>query len=346
MKDATKAKSYKMPPLNPKVSVGTSKSPMDYKLHQSCFLKTDIPEEKRIRVAEVNESAKSKILQTKAIWDKSTLATNPLVESRTMENFVGDRSKAFAYNFRAENLDPMRIEEPIDRPTKFHISRTTVSEASLMQSRQINDPIQLGTFRRVEEMPTNANLQDKVEWNSMTSHTTKDSDKRLVMLTSESRSHSVKISKVLTKLDYVSPCERVELYNKALRDQKTSGTFIPASKAVRKVTDRSQVKNSHAIERSTRYSTSHHSGVWELNKIENRYYLQRLIKCFALPAYCIKRSQCFQELHYGETNCVVITCDHQNSADSFFLAIFDFKTLRFLQIHVVRYWIIGVRISR
>ena len=46
-----------------------------------------------------------------------------------MENYVQDRSKMYQYNFRAESLDPLRNLEPIDKPTKFHISRQLESTA-------------------------------------------------------------------------------------------------------------------------------------------------------------------------------------------------------------------------
>lgn len=284
MKDAPTNK--RMPYLTTKACVGTCKSPMNYKLEESCFRNRDIDVTKSKRVAEVNEWAKSKILNPEPSWNLSVQAGKPTVESRTMENFVEDRSRAFAYNYRAESLDPVRIQEPIDKPTKFHLSRTSVSAATTNRNRQSSDPIQVGIFRRVEEIPVNVKLSDKVEWNSLTTHSTKEREMRLVSLTNESKTNTTKISKFLSKANYISPAAREEICQKTLREQKCAGTFDPASRFAKEaVENRSMPKHYGTARKSTRYSTSEHSGVWELNKAENRCYLALCVVSLPYPFF-------------------------------------------------------------
>lgn len=267
----TRVRSTRMPSLTTKACVGTCKSSINYKLEEVCFRNSNIDEAKTKRAAEVNEWAKSKILNPEPTWNLSVQAKKPTIESRTMENFVGDRSRAFAYNYRAESLDPVRIQEPIDKPTKFHLSRTSVSAATTYRNKQSSDPIQEGIFRRLEEIPVNVKLAEKVEWNSMTAHSAKERDMKLVSLTNESKSNTTKNSKLLSKANYVSPSDREMLCQRTLRDQKCAGTFDPASRNSKEaVNDRSLPKHYGTARKSTRYSTSEHSGVWELNKAENR----------------------------------------------------------------------------
>ena len=282
MKDAPINK--RMPYLTTKACVGTCKSPMNYKLEESCFRDNHIDETKSKRVAEVNEWAKSKILNPEPSWNLSVQAGKQAVESRTMENFVGDRSRAFAYNYRAESLDPLRIQEPVDKPTKFHLSRTSVSAATTNKNRQLGDPIQVGIFRRVEEIPVNVKLSDKVEWNSMTSHSSKEREMRLVSLTNESKTNTTKNSKSLSKSNYISPTAREELCQKMLREQKCAGTFDPASRLAKEAVENKYLPKHYGTARkSTRYSTSEHSGVWELNKAEKRCSLGSCVIFLVYP---------------------------------------------------------------
>jgi len=44
-------------------------------------------------------------------WNKSNQIEKPIYESRKMENFVHDRTFPYQYNFRAESLDPQRLNE-------------------------------------------------------------------------------------------------------------------------------------------------------------------------------------------------------------------------------------------
>ena len=274
MKDITPGASQPgmTPFLTSKIRIGSCKGPICYKLHQAGFHRSEIPQAKVNRVNAVNKWSKSKILTSDPNWNGSTTHLNPLVESRSMENFVHDRSKAYQYNFRAESLDPLRTLEPIDQPTKFHISRTLVSTATLKMTRRMNDLdlVQQGTFRRTEEIPINVNLYEKDDWNNTTSTSQKERDNKLFTLTNKSRASTAKISKIMTSSGYINPVEIEEKYQNTLREKKSMRSFVPASKIVTEAVDTRSLRNVNAIEKSTRYTTSQHSGVWELNKTENR----------------------------------------------------------------------------
>lgn len=259
-----------MPYLTPKLRIGNCKGPISYKLHELCFHRCDIPAAKIDRVEFVNESMKSKILSSSQTWNISTATVKSTADSRTMENFVHDRSKAFNYNYRAESLDPMRIQEPIDRPTKFHISRTPVSLATSNATGKLNDRIQQGKFRRTEEIPVNNNLINKKEWNYMTSYSVEEKEKKLISATRNSKAYTAKVSKTISKSGYINPVQSETLYHNSLRESKSSNSFVPLSKSTVQPTDLGPTKNQYALEKSSKYSTFEHSGVWGLNATENK----------------------------------------------------------------------------
>ena len=273
MKDTTSTGasfSATMPYLTPKLRIGNCKGPISYKLHQLSFHRSDIPANKIERVEYVNASMKSKILSNSQSWNTSTATLKSTADSRTMENFVHDRSKAFTYNYRAESLDPMRIQEPVDRPTKFHISHTSVSSANINTSARSNDPIQQGKFRRTEEIPVNRNLSGKVEWNSMTSYSIKEKEKKLLSLTKTSRDYTAKVSETILKSGYINPVQIETLYGDTLRKSKRSNSFVPLSKSTVQPTDLGPMKNQYALEKSSKYYTSEHSGVWAFNNTDKK----------------------------------------------------------------------------
>ncbi len=109
--------------LKAKIQIGNCKGPVSYKLEQTVFHHDDIPDDRRQRHNEINHWLKSKLLsEDRPAWKKTTDPGNPVCERRRMENFANDRSTAFQYNFRGESLDCLKVVEPIDKPTKLHIS--------------------------------------------------------------------------------------------------------------------------------------------------------------------------------------------------------------------------------
>jgi hypothetical protein len=215
-------------------------------VNQTTIHRNDIPDDKKARVEEVNNWRKSKVLQKNQSWNQSTQNLNP-VKSRSMENHVQDRANAYAYNFRAESLDPQRIEESIDKPTKFHLSRTSVSSAKLYQTKQLNNSIQQGHLRRTEELPINVNLIDKEGWNSMTSYSNKDNDLKLIAVTNKSKTFTGTVSKRLNPVDYIGPMKAEKLYQKSLRKSKSDGSFIPLSKTLTASEEKSLARNRLAV---------------------------------------------------------------------------------------------------
>jgi hypothetical protein len=269
--DITISQTPLVPYLTAKPRIGTCKGPINYRLNQTSFHRSEISDAKKKRVDEVHDCLKSKILSKSNTWEKSTAHLSPVVKSRSMENHVKDRSNAYQYNYRSESLDPLRIQEPIDMPTKFHISRTSSSSLKLNQTRQMNDFLQQGKFRRTEELPVNLRLLDKLEWNSLTSISIKDKDKKLESMTKTSKAFTNKVSRSFSKEDHIGPLQSQKLYANSLRKDKSEGTFVPASRYLEDTTViNNGVRNEIAVEKQRGYVTSHHSGVWELNKAENK----------------------------------------------------------------------------
>ena len=79
--------------LKKKIQIGGSESGLiNYSAKQTVFHHDDISEEKRARKADVRRWAKQdKLIEKHSSWNKSTHPNNPLMERRTMENFVKDR---------------------------------------------------------------------------------------------------------------------------------------------------------------------------------------------------------------------------------------------------------------
>ena len=77
----------------------------------------------------------------------------------------------------------MKQIEPIDRPTKFHVSTTRHEDALKITSTMKSDPIQRRNFRRTEEMPVNEKLVGKPAWNSTTVLTIKTQSETLEKMT-------------------------------------------------------------------------------------------------------------------------------------------------------------------
>ena len=261
--------------LHSKIRIGTCKGPINFKRNQNSFLPTDIPEEKRNRRKEIREWASSKILSQNQPWNKSTpCQIRPITQPRFSTNFVNDRSGAFVFNHRAESLDPLINPEPIDKPSKFHISSSTEKFAMRKKLEPISDLIQMGKFRRTEELPINLKLLGKKEWNSMTTLNLKEQAQRNKDFQGKSSKFSRNISKAISILDYKGPMELESIHQNRLRKMKSEGTFVAASfldgEDMAPI-NKKGFSNRNALERPRVQTISEHSGVWEFNNHDNRF---------------------------------------------------------------------------
>eukprot|EP01036_Dinobryon_divergens_P034689 gene34689-44861_t len=243
--------------LKSKIQIGSSRGPISYLHNQTVFHHDDISEQKRLRRNEIKSFLSSKILGSEADpWSKSTKVEKPLCENRRMENFVADRSAPFQYNYRAESLDPLRINEPIDKPSKFHISTQLESTARDILAARAEDRIQAGHFMRTQEMPVNSKLQGAAEWNFSTTFERREKDRRLDTLTDKAQQWTHQITETLpAKKQYDNPLKTTIKFQEEVRRQKKAGEFT---------------LNKHVYQRPlspphTRTSTAH-SGVWEVGK--------------------------------------------------------------------------------
>jgi hypothetical protein len=269
--------------LKAKIRIGSCKGPVSYTPEQAVFHHDDIPEKARKRASEIREWAKAKTLSIeRKIWTKSTKpkgeAFDP-VERRTMENYARDRSKPYQYNYRSEVIDYFKVPEPLDKPTKFHISRQLESEANAIKEQMRTDPISRGMFGRVAEMPVHPNLVDAPKWQISTmlpypeQYARLDSMTRKAMIeTQKARDNRIKPK------DYLTPIQQTIKIGNEARKKKLEGTFnvsegisFSTKRAVTEPADPKQFKNRQAVERDMRYTTDQHSGKWEYNKVEKKY---------------------------------------------------------------------------
>ena len=263
--------------LHAKIQIGNVKGPVSYNLDQTVFHHDDIPESKRLRRNEVKAWAKSKILSTDiSPWNKSSKPLQPVIVRRQAENFAHDRGGAFQYNYRAETLDCLKLAEPIDRPTKFHMSTQLESRAVELKELKETNRIQNGYFTRTGEMPVHPNLIDSEPWKGTTEISLKDKDQRFHKMTNKALEWTSKINTAPStfKKPYIGPLKSAIILQNTIRQQKADGTFSlkkqvnrPGSAPV----DRTKLVNRYSVEKPNLYSTRTHSGVYETNRADGRY---------------------------------------------------------------------------
>jgi hypothetical protein len=295
------------PYLHAKIRIGTCKGPVNFRAKQNVFLQSDVRGDVWERKDDVLSWKKSRILSTHELWNKSVPRNlHPVPESRQRENYVKDRSNAFTYNYRAESLDPVRMDEPIDKPTKFHISRTSSSAALATQMKLLHDPIQRGQLRRTQEIPVNITLDDKRAWNSATSVSYKDRDRNLDGFTAKSMRFTKRVSTAMAALDYTNPVKAEAIYHATLRRQKTAGTFTPATfvdGVDRRPVDPKDLTNRYAIEPPRKYSVVEHSGTWELLKGDNKYgWSDTASFALASPGDVVRKKSLDAKSYFGPEN--------------------------------------------
>lgn len=269
------------PFLKAKMTIGSCKGPIDYNMGQAVFHHDDIPEPRRKRTEEVKNWKASKILSiARENWNKSMDPNIPICERRKMENHVRDRSRPYQYNYRSEHLNYAKALDPLDLPEKFHVSTQLEAEAERIRQIMIEDRVSRGQFTRTGEMPVHPNLLDKSPWNFGMVLTPEVRQKRQDMQTDKARAWTAKSNDRILKQSsssYVGPMDRVKELTKAVRAQKKAGTWtIPTEakqmeKHEQEPIDISNFVNRQAVEKSTRYKVEEHTGVYEFNKLENRY---------------------------------------------------------------------------
>ena len=268
------------PFLRAKMTIGSCKGPVDYNMGQAVFHHDDIPEPRRKRAEEVKTWKASKILSiNRNNWNKSMDPNIPICERRRMENHVRDRSKPYQYNYRSEYLNFAKANDPLDLPTKFHISAQLENDAEKIRQKMIEDRVSRGQFTRTGEMPVHPNLLDKGPWDFGMVLTPEVRQKCLDIKTDKARAWTAKSNDRILKqsASYVGPMARVKQLTKTIRSQKKTGTWsIPTETKQMELheqepIDKSTFINRQAVEKSTRYKVEEHTGVYEFNKIEGKY---------------------------------------------------------------------------
>jgi hypothetical protein len=265
--------------LKSKIQVGNSKGPLNFPNKQTVFHHDDVPIDKRKRKEDIIDWKKSKVLDpTYQNWNKSTHPNHPVIERRTMENHINDRSHQYNYNYRAETTDYLRNIEPLDKSTKFHISAQLESTARTILEKQKDSSIYRGQFKRTQEMPIHPNLENVPSWNSSSVLTVKELNEGLDKRTKKAQHWSTQVNATLPlKKEYISPMQSTILFQEEVRQQKSDGTFSLTSKVIRpksepleKHTYRNEILN----DKPQTVTLHEHSGVWERNPAENhRYFL-------------------------------------------------------------------------
>jgi len=268
------------PFLKAKMTIGSCKGPIDYNMGQSVFHHDDIPAPRRKRAEEVKSWKASKILSIeRSKWNKSMDPNIPICERRKMENHVKDRSRPYQYNYRSEYLQYAKALDPLDIPTKYHVSVQLESEAEELRKKMLEDRVSRGLFTRMAEMPVHPNLLDKGPWDYGMVLTPEERQKVLDIKTDKARAWTAKSNDRILKqsASYIGPMARVKQLTKTIREQKKSGTWtIPTEAKQMELHEHEPIDpttfiNRQAVEKSTRYKIEEHTGVYEYNKLEGKY---------------------------------------------------------------------------
>jgi hypothetical protein len=261
--------------LKAKIQIGNCKGPIDYQVKQTVFHHDDVPKDRRVRVEEVKEYARRKILDDSPTWSKSNKVEKPVCERRKMENYAQDRSHQFTYNYRAESLDPMRNIEPLDKSTKFHVSVQLEKTAKEIVRLRQENPVHRGQFHRTLEVPNHPDLVDAKPWNNTAVLTLKELNQGLEKKTKHAQEWTGKVNETLKpKREYISPMQQTILMQEKIRQQKHEGTFSakelinPPRKAPELTyTKHNRIQN----DKMRKVKLTEHSGVWGPNSVDGRY---------------------------------------------------------------------------
>lgn len=264
------------PYLHSRIQIGNSKGPIQYELKQTVFHHDDVPKHKRTRKEEVKEYARRKILDGPSQWNISNKPNKPIMERRTMENHVKDRSHQYQFNHRAESLDPLRNVEPLDKSTKFHISVQLESTAKEIMNMKRDNPIHRGQFHRTQEMPNHPKLENSIPWNNGMVLTEKEVKLGLEKKTQHALEWTGKVNQTLPhRKEYISPMMATKLLGEKVRQKKFEGTFSWKELINKPPTPPEEVfeiKNRELNEGMRKKHIHIHSGTWGPNNIDGRYY--------------------------------------------------------------------------
>lgn len=262
--------------LKTKIQIGNTQGPLDYKLNQTVFHHDDVPAGKRIRKEQIQEWKKSKILDfSRSNWNQSSKPDKLVCERRQMENHVHDRSNVYQYNYRAESLDPLKNVEPIDKSTKFHITRQTPAQQTLLHTLKQQTRANKGYLHRTAEIPNHPTLDESIPWNTSTYAEQKTIDRNLEKITNHAKEWTSKVTNTLpTKTKYISPMESSILLQEKIRQQKYDGVFSTKNDVVRRPIsvpiEPKEFKNRYLNEQPNRIQLNEHSGIWEKSRVENK----------------------------------------------------------------------------
>ena len=284
--------------LRSKIQIGNARGTISFEPNQIVFHHDDINTNQRQRKEEVKNWLKSSILQGDPRWNQSIITDEKFMERRTTENFIHDRSKPFQYNYRAETLGP-KLQAPLEKPSKFKVTlkntgnqviNNTTTASSTDQSELYPSTIQ--TFKRTQEMPCHPKFESDFsrEWNLTNVITSKELKQSFQSLNESSHNNSIKKSKKFQKTtkNYVSPMQRSIDLQEEVRKQKRENTFTLEKHVFQQPEepiDRNALVNRYAIEPSLKFKTTKHTGTWDFNKQEGRYFLFFFLFLFFISTF-------------------------------------------------------------
>jgi hypothetical protein len=166
------------------------------------------------------------------------------------------------------------IAEPIDKPSKFHISIQRPEDMERIQTIRLTNPVLAGRLPRTSEWVNHPNLVDKQKWDLSTEFTEGFRKKTYDDLMGKSLKNTKKFNEKVAKTPtYASPFERSQQVSEEVRKLKGTKEFSynrPVFQAPEEPVNRKMLVNRFAIEPTRKFKTTQHSGVWEFNKHEGR----------------------------------------------------------------------------
>ena len=267
--------------LKARFQIGSCKGPTTYGPSETVFHPDDIPVDKKANKAFVNKWKRtdaSPLGGARPEWQQSVF-TDPVVKRRMRVNFEHDRPNMYQYNFRAEHLPPKALLH-LPKPSKFTMHVIPPAEREAIEKARAEDPVLAGKGKVTEEMCVNAKLKGKAAWNQSS---VLDKHERRALNVLQEQKAAVNAGKRSARLaasgTYKTPEARYHEQKEQLRALKSQGVSMPYDPAKIAMIREAQnpggglpeAGNRLAKERSEKYRTFAHSGVYAYNELEGQW---------------------------------------------------------------------------
>jgi len=256
--------------LKAKYKIGAATGPMNFARGQKVFIKEETHASKLKNVEELAAWKKERSGRCGVApkWEQTTAKPDVIIPKRTRENHVHDRSHSFQYNYRAEVLPEKNLPH-IPKPHKWGVNQHSQEFKETVRAARSADRRHQGVHKRTEEMPVNPRLIGKPE--VRVALLTRQEQRALIAReTVASRKASRRAIDCLPVEHYLTPEERYGHFLGQVRTLKSAGLtegYAAAAAGLEEIPKHNRLAKEH----SQKARTFAHSGVFEYNKLDDKW---------------------------------------------------------------------------